>query len=179
MDSLHVVLDSVKVYSTSVQSPPQLIPWSIIIPAITALLGMLIGSAVSVYVANRNFRAQTVSKIRVETANTIRDTVAEIHSIGTSLNSWRLRGLFETGRDVDTNPQVKQLHYLCSRLRILLDDRVEEHLELVARTQKIQQQIEERNRPLTEQAFDSLLNSLVDLAKRVVRMEVEKANKGK
>ena len=47
------------------------------VPAISAIIGVVVGSMVSLYVARLNFRAQVKAKHRHEWVSELRETIAE------------------------------------------------------------------------------------------------------
>ncbi len=98
------------------------------ISAVTALVAVVVGPAVSVYVVRKQFGADVLSHNRQGWINTVRDHVAQILVSVDSIHEW-----YEQGDDApdDILERYQKVKLLAARLKLLINPNEEDHSHLV------------------------------------------------
>lgn len=157
-----------------------------LIGAGSALVGAILGAAVSYAIARQQFRATVLSGNRQAWINTVRDTVAEIQALALTV-----LGLYSAGRDLmETTARGERLFYLQCKLELLLNPGEQDHRDLVECTTryilKVLEPIMPEDRLLPGTA-DRLRDidphtegqTMTELAQRILKQEWQRVKKGK
>lgn len=148
--------------------------WMQLITAITALVAVVVGPLVSIYVARREIRASVVSSNRQVWINNLRDTIAEFlakHAVARNNN-------FLSHADESSLPRIQEIVWLNTRIELMINPNEADHARLAALISEMTNTIgrsaaESKGANVNEQRAQVIL-----LSQTILKREWERVKRG-
>lgn len=154
------------------------------VPAISAIIGVVVGSIVSLYIARLNFRAQVKAKHLHEWVSVLRETIAEYQTMAPKIRPDPTKyvgpGQFEiTKEDYEySREKGERASTLYNKIKLMLDPNNSQHSELLKTMQSLNN--ESLRIEGTREAFMlEYQHKVTDLARGILSEENKRANDGK
>ena len=148
------------------------------IPAISALLGVLLGASVSMYVARLQFRANVISKFRQEWSQQLRDNIAEYESFATRFHIMLFNPV-EAEERKEQRDLLQRLVFYANRVALMLDLNDSLHNRLHSLIIQVNDELDKTKIDANPNQIPQLLNTINDVARSLFASELEKAMSGK
>ena len=154
------------------------------IPAISALLGVLVGSLVSLHVAKLNFRAQVQAKHRHEWVSELRETISEYQAFAPTTRpdptEYVGDGKFQlTKQDFEySRERLEKASILFNKIKLLLDPKDVQHSELLKAMDTLNHECF-RQEGIRVAVMVEYQHKVTDLARQILAEENNRANEGK
>ena len=149
--------------------------WIQAVSAVTALVAVIVGPSVAVYLAKRQIRASVVSASRQKWIDALREQLSEITA---ALRVIGLHRRFETIPQVELDDRIENLALLESRISLLLNPNEEDHKEISAIIRQAIDKIGEGSERDKRVAIQAQLISLVAQSQVVLKREWKRVKDG-
>jgi len=112
---------------------PPLTVWELtsIISSLTALVAVIIGPIVQLYVAKRQIRSTTISANRQAWINSLRDNVSAVWACGSDVRTLRSAVTSDPVATTKIQEEIRQAKILINRIRLSINPEETDHQELV------------------------------------------------
>jgi len=155
---------------------------STFVVASATIVGVVIGSLGSYFIARLQFKASVISANRQEWINTLRDCIAEfqvnakIVTVETKLASQDSTSLASDPKSFDQ--AIGKMRVLLNKLALLINPNEIDHAELLKLIGKVEDLcINEAS--IDDEKHDSLQKEITSLAQKILKREWERVKKGK
>lgn len=150
----------------------------IYVPALSALVGVLVGAIISIYVARLQFRANVISKFRQDWIHELRGNIAEHQSIVARIELAKSSPAgAETYKDV--NDLVQRLVLSGNKITLMLDLRDSKQSEVNSLLVQLRSTLEKAKGEVQAATVSALANQIADASRDIFDSEYGKAIKGK
>lgn len=154
---------------------------SAFIVACATIVGVVIGSLGSYFIARLQFKASVISANRQEWINTLRDCIAEfqvkakIVTVETKLASQDSTSFASDPTSFDQ--AVEKIRVLLNKVALLINPNETDHADLLKLMEKVDLCINEDS--IDDEKHDSLQKEITSLAQKILKREWERVKKGK
>jgi len=145
-----------------------------IITAVIALVAVIVGPIVSIYVVRRQIRASVVSGNRQAWINNLRDAIADY------LTKQAMVRIFnsESYADSSSLPRIEETVRLANRIELLVNPKESDHAELVVLIGKMTSTMNAQNE--ANKGFDVNAHSrkIIELSQSIFKREWDRVKRG-
>ena len=145
------------------------------IPALTALVAVIVSPIVSVYVVRKQINANVVSMNRQKWIDNLRDQLSELISLLMFINLGIHSKL--VGKDNLIN-KIEKAFFVETKIKLLINPREEDHIELISLIHNAVEEIfkDEKDRNLGK--LMECQKAIVRVSQEVLKRESERVKKG-
>lgn len=145
-----------------------------IIAAVTALVAVVVGPIVSVWIARRQIRASVVSTNRQDWINTLRDSISDCLAKQTMIRKFNALEY----ADNSSLPRIEEVIMLCTRIELLINPNEPDHAELAEQICKITNTLNQQNSANSEFDVDAAHERVIRLSQSILKREWERVKSG-
>jgi len=142
------------------------------ITALTALVAVFFGPLVSMDIANKQIRATTVSVNRQAWINELRSQLAQLVTIifSIAMETQKIEGI--------SISKIDELHLIENKIRLMLNPEEEDHIELIALSDKLVTETTKTGDDLNIPHIMDLRDSIISSSQRILKQEWIRVKKG-
>ena len=147
---------------------------AIILTAGTALVAVIVGPVVSVYIARRQIRASVVSANRQAWINNLRDAIADYLAKQEMVRNLNVHGY----ADESSFPRIEETVRLANRIELLINPKEEDHVELAHLICQMANTMNQQNEKNKDFDVDMHRKRIVELSQAILKREWERVKSG-
>jgi hypothetical protein len=158
---------------------------ALLVPGITALaaiVGVVIGSIVSLLIARQQFKATVISANRQQWINTLRDCIADFQTktkIALVETSLALNNETAVASNVkDHDEALKGMRFLVNKTALLLNPNETDHSELILLFKQLEDHCINGD-PNERTKEEKLQDSITSIGQKILKREWERVKRGK
>lgn len=141
-----------------------------LIGAGSAIFGSILGAVISYFTTRYQFRATVLSGNRQQWINTLRDSLADFLSTASLIKA----DVEDSMANVDDfKKRMERLYLMVSRIKLLINPKEDDHLELVDRIDSLRVAVTKRDTDVSGDVGD-----ITEIGQKVLKREWERVKKG-
>ncbi|MBI5476081.1 MAG: hypothetical protein HY964_05015 [Ignavibacteriales bacterium] len=152
------------------------------ITAFSALIGVIIGSLFSYFIARLQFRATALSANRQSWINTLRDSISEMQQLASITyveNSLATDNKTKNSADPEAfSNALRKMDFLYYKIQLLLNPIEDDHNKLIDLVFKLKGEVLKSNDEQL-QKYSSLQDDITKLSQSILKREWKRVKKGK